>query len=418
MHFAGPKTVVLIESFEEDLKTVFEATTPMGAVGLRAKRLDLSACDIAFVASREGLPVNEMILERFLAFFRQIPQNVAEQLARNFRAITISIRTGTNVGQSMLDAHFEAMDEKGAAEVNELFLGLVIGAQTTLAALDEPSRQMLPFSIEFAQSALGAMKTEAEGRAVRFTIDKFVGFDQALLSGINQQKTTMQQVRMAQAKFDQLAMLQRYFLAYYQQNKKIPSTLRSEDGKPLLSWRVALLPIMGRQDLFDRFKLDEPWDSESNKALLNSMPPIFQMFGITADETALKTKTAIRMFVSEGTPLADPSLKLEEIKNPQGMMLFAYVMPDFACEWTKPEDMNWNVDKIDAYFGNALMAVSMNGAVDAIPIIPKDSEQANERVAEQRRFIDGFVRGQLLPTAMTEPDASKSESTVQEINKE
>jgi hypothetical protein len=49
----------------------------------------------------------------------------------------------------------------------------------------------------------------------------------------------------------------------------------SQDGKPLLSWRVAILPYLGYQELFDKFKKDEPWDSPHNKALLNEMPSAY-----------------------------------------------------------------------------------------------------------------------------------------------
>ena len=45
-----------------------------------------------------------------------------------------------------------------------------------------------------------------------------------------------------------------------------------KDGKPLLSWRVALLPYLDQAVLYKKFKLDEPWDSPHNHALLKYMP--------------------------------------------------------------------------------------------------------------------------------------------------
>jgi RNA polymerase sigma factor (sigma-70 family) len=51
----------------------------------------------------------------------------------------------------------------------------------------------------------------------------------------------------------------------------------SKDGKtPLLSWRVAILPYIEQKALFDQFKLDEPWDSQHNKALIAKMPKIYE----------------------------------------------------------------------------------------------------------------------------------------------
>ena len=43
-------------------------------------------------------------------------------------------------------------------------------------------------------------------------------------------------------------------------------------GKPLLSWRVHLLPFLEENELYEQFKLDEPWDSPHNIKLLDQMP--------------------------------------------------------------------------------------------------------------------------------------------------
>ncbi len=44
-----------------------------------------------------------------------------------------------------------------------------------------------------------------------------------------------------------------------------PAHTVDADGNPLHSWRVALLPYLGQQELHDKIRLDEPWDSQHNK---------------------------------------------------------------------------------------------------------------------------------------------------------
>ena len=67
--------------------------------------------------------------------------------------------------------------------------------------------------------------------------------------------------------------LHRYHDAH---GKKLPaSAIRDRAGKPLLSWRVALLPHLGQDALYKQFKLDEPWDSEHNRKLIPRMPAVF-----------------------------------------------------------------------------------------------------------------------------------------------
>ena len=42
-----------------------------------------------------------------------------------------------------------------------------------------------------------------------------------------------------------------------------------------LTWRVAILPDLGQKALYDKFHLDEPWDSEHNLTLLDQMPDVY-----------------------------------------------------------------------------------------------------------------------------------------------
>jgi hypothetical protein len=55
----------------------------------------------------------------------------------------------------------------------------------------------------------------------------------------------------------------------------LPLAIVDADGRPLLSWRVALLPYIGEESLYREFHLDEPWDSPHNILLLPRMPEIY-----------------------------------------------------------------------------------------------------------------------------------------------
>jgi hypothetical protein len=51
-----------------------------------------------------------------------------------------------------------------------------------------------------------------------------------------------------------------------------------------LSWRVLLLPLLGEKELFERFRMGEPWDSEHNRKLIPLMPKIYRAPGSKAGE--------------------------------------------------------------------------------------------------------------------------------------
>jgi type II secretory pathway pseudopilin PulG len=65
--------------------------------------------------------------------------------------------------------------------------------------------------------------------------------------------------------------------AYYLDQGRLPArAIFDKQGKPLLSWRVELLPYLGEQGLYKQFKLDEPWDSPHNKKLIDRMPGVYK----------------------------------------------------------------------------------------------------------------------------------------------
>src|SRR5262249_48169723 len=47
---------------------------------------------------------------------------------------------------------------------------------------------------------------------------------------------------------------------YHDVNGHCPGNSYDKDGKPLLSWRVHILPYIEQAALYNQFKLDEPWD--------------------------------------------------------------------------------------------------------------------------------------------------------------
>jgi hypothetical protein len=60
---------------------------------------------------------------------------------------------------------------------------------------------------------------------------------------------------------------------YESSNNAFPApAIVGKDGKPLLSWRVAILPYIEQVALYKKFHLDEPWDSPHNKGLIGEMP--------------------------------------------------------------------------------------------------------------------------------------------------
>jgi hypothetical protein len=144
------------------------------------------------------------------------------------------------------------------------------------------------------------------------------------------------------------------FLNFGDTYERFPAdAVRSREGKPLLSWRVTILPFIEHHDLHKQFRLDEPWDSEHNKKLIAKMPI---RYALPEKRNAHGGMTHYRVFVGPGT-LFPPGLALPGDRPQDG--LGAAVPGRFAgegpkriliveaaepVEWTRPEELPFGPD--------------------------------------------------------------------------
>jgi hypothetical protein len=148
------------------------------------------------------------------------------------------------------------------------------------------------------------------------------------------------------------------FHEYHDGQKRLPpAALYSKDGRPLLSWRVLILPYLGHKDLFAQFKLDEPWDSPHNKGLLRFMPHLYEPHEQLAVAREPHT-TFCQVFVGSGTAFE----KVEGCQFsdfPDGISsTILFVEASKAVPWTKPEDLVYAADRPLPQLGAARRSTS------------------------------------------------------------
>lgn len=169
-----------------------------------------------------------------------------------------------------------------------------------------------------------------------------------------------------------------FFTRYCREHKTFPAPICADDGTPLLSWRVALLPTLGGQfkELYDQFKLDEPWNSDNNLKLLDKMPAIF-----ASSTEAGPNKTQFLVFNSPETPFgrSPKGLKLQDVEDPASTFSVVYASPANAIEWTKPETFVFNPSKPSDSFGNYVCGVTLMGELISSPC--DDSENNAKSLA-------------------------------------
>ncbi|MEO1614877.1 MAG: protein kinase [Planctomycetota bacterium] len=112
-----------------------------------------------------------------------------------------------------------------------------------------------------------------------------------------------------------------------------------KDGKPLLSWRVHLLPELGLDTLYKRFHLDEPWDSEHNLRLLKSIP---QIYVHPSSSVSREGKTCFVAVRGKGTCFNEANgVPFAAMRDGTSFTVAIVTVNDaHAVPWTQPNDID------------------------------------------------------------------------------
>ncbi len=120
---------------------------------------------------------------------------------------------------------------------------------------------------------------------------------------------------------------------------------KSEQYPAGLSWRVHLLPYLEQGELYKKFKLDEPWDSKHNFALIQQMPLCYRSpLGINR-EANQNGQTIYQVPISPEAifqPNADTAGFRDILDGSSNTIMLVATTPPAAAIWTKPDD--WEVD--------------------------------------------------------------------------
>ncbi len=181
----------------------------------------------------------------------------------------------------------------------------------------------------------GVLSPKVEGARLEVTMDGKT-IDDTLLSMIGR-------VREASSKAQSTNNLKQFALAFHNYHDAYkafpPQASYDKQKKPLLSWRVHILPYVEGGELYKQFKLEEPWDSPHNKALIAKMPKIYRS-PLIGDAVEAGKKTYL---LPVGPKLLFNGPKAPKISaitdGTSNTILLVDADDSQAVYWTQPEDL-------------------------------------------------------------------------------
>src|SRR6185437_583100 len=174
---------------------------------------------------------------------------------------------------------------------------------------------------------------------------------------------------------------------YHDVNGKLPANRTDKNGKPLLSWRVLILPYLEQANLYQQFKLDEPWDGPNNVKLLDKMPKVFESPRVTTK----KGYTVYQGFTGKGAVFTAP-LSLLQIPDGTANTILC-VEATKAVPWSKPSDIPFDPEKDLPKFGKAFgekpLAALCDGSTRTLDLKTLTAETLKHAICTN----DGFPLG-------------------------
>ncbi|MHB8968938.1 MAG: DUF1559 domain-containing protein [Pirellulaceae bacterium] len=131
---------------------------------------------------------------------------------------------------------------------------------------------------------------------------------------------------------------------YHDVHKAFPAAYVADaNGRPMHSWRVALLPYLERADLYERYNFDEPWDSPGNLQVAEQMPETFRCPSFASAPAPGNNLTNYVVIVGDPTVLPPQSMfrpnhwtRMSEVTDGTSNTILV-VESSTPVPWTRPD---------------------------------------------------------------------------------
>ena len=249
-------------------------------------------------------------------------------------------------------------------------------AEATATATDRAAAQrigeLVKKLVELTPEVQQGVNVQAQGNSVRIEVASNLTTDiiAQVLSRVPSQISEPPAIK----NLNQIGLaLHRHHDAY---SSFPPLAITDADGTPLLSWRVAILPFIEQEAMWQAIDRSKAWDDPANQLATETVIPTF------STPVASGPETNIRIPVIEGSLYSEPQTPKTFVQITDGLSntIAAVVAPDDQrVPWTKPEV--WRLDEdnlVESFFGSRETATVL--ALDGSVKVLKKSEIGEEQL--------------------------------------
>ncbi len=346
---------------EQDLQKLLSADHAPPAMASEIQSLEglddlLVLCDVA--------TLRPLIQLGLLAAASEIPPEARPFLDLPNQLKRVQLRLSIS-GSGPCELTVDAENEQSADRVSELIdkaltiygSTMALQAAQLLASSDPVEQAMGRYLLRTTEQRAEQMRPVRDGE--RFTIfhadiegDSTAGLTNIAIIGVlvGLLLPAVQAAREAARRNASMNNMKNIMVAlhnYQNRKRSFPAHASySADGKPLLSWRVHILPELGEKALYDQFHLDEPWDSEHNRQLVAQMPDLF----VDPSSGRATTDGRTHYLGALGAGLAFDGTKtgrkfVDFRDGSSNSIMILQVNDKRAAIWTQPDDWQLDSDK-------------------------------------------------------------------------
>jgi hypothetical protein len=116
-----------------------------------------------------------------------------------------------------------------------------------------------------------------------------------------------------------------------------PAVITDEEGTPRYSWRVAILPFIEQQALYDLWNHDEPWDSPNNMRIGQTSIPAYRC---PSDDDPTETNYVMITGEEAIGNLPNEVTKIADVRDGTARTIMIVEVVDSGIGWSEPRDLS------------------------------------------------------------------------------